>query len=354
VLLDLQAALPAAIPVARRRDLGDLDYSISHQSSISDRTRLRAAALGFTRPFSPAERRALRAVGEASRASGRAHAASRTRRSLQPGRQYAAIHLGSERGLRRCEVSEREVATVLSACDPAQRDPSCQILKTDARAHVASVSVGNSSWIVKNYRYGGWLKCAADLFRGSPARRAWLGGHGLIARGIGSAMPLAFVERRRFGVPVASAIVLEDLRGLETADDCPTGWANEREVLIAVSQLAIRLHRAGGIHGDLKASHVLLERRADRLKARLIDLEGVHFRRRLTDRARILSLAQLNASLPDHISDAERLRAFRRYTRAIPFRGAPELCLREIVALSMARRHRWTGRDCALAGGDPA
>lgn len=349
VLLDLQAALPASVAFARRRDLGHLDYSVSQQLTISDRTRLRAAALGIEGRFGPAERRALRAVGEASITSGRTHAASRTRRSLRPGRQYASIRFGLHRGLRRREVSERDVATVLAACDASRSDAGCQILKADARAQVSAVSAGNLSWIVKDYRNGGWLRRAADLFRGSPARRAWLGGHGLLARGIGSARPLAFVERRRFGVPVASTIVLEDLRGLESADDCPTDWADEREILAALSRLAIDLHRRGGIHGDLKASHVLLERAADGLNGRLIDLDGVRFRRRLSDRARIHSLAQLNASLPDHISNAERLRAFGRYAAAIPFRGDTRRCLSEIVAISLARRHRWTGSDCSLA-----
>jgi tRNA A-37 threonylcarbamoyl transferase component Bud32 len=353
VLLDLQSALPTTIAFARRRDLGDLDYSVAPRLPISDRTRLRAAALGIEGPFGPAERRALRSIGEASLASGRAHAASRTRRTLRPGRQYAPIRLGLDRGFRRREVSEREVAIALAARDAAVGDAGCQILKSDARAQVTAVSASSLSWIVKDYRAGGWLRRVADLFRGSPARRAWLGGHGLLARGIGTALPVAFVERRRFGIPVASAIVLEDLQGLETAESCATDRTDEREILTAVSRLAIGLHRRGAIHGDLKASHVLLEREANRVNGRLIDLEGVRFRRRLSDRARIHALAQLNASLPDHISDAERLRAFRRYAAAVPFRGDPQRCLREIVALSIARQHHWTGKGCALAQSRP-
>jgi tRNA A-37 threonylcarbamoyl transferase component Bud32 len=349
LLLDLQAALPTSMGFARRRDLGALDYSVSGLLTISDRTRVRAAALGFEGALGPAERRALRAVGAASLASGRAHAASRTRRSLRPGRLYAPIRIGVDRGLRRREASEPDIASALAACNPSQNDQNCEILKADARAQVFAVSTGELSWIIKRYRSGGWLRRAADLFRGSPARRAWRGGHGLMARGIGTALPVAFVERRRFGVPVASAIVMEDLRGLEVADDCPTDWAGDREILTAVSRLAIGLHRRGAIHGDLKASHVLLEREANRIHGRLIDLEGVRFRRRLSDRTRIHALAQLNASLPDHISDAERVRAFRRYAAAIPFRGDPDRCLREIVDVSMARQHRWTGNDCALA-----
>lgn len=350
VLLDLQAALRLPGSVGRRRDLGSLDYSVSPRLSIADRTRLCAAALGFDRPFGESERRALRAVGEASLAAGRAHAASRTRRSLRPGRQYASIRIGRDRGLRRREVSESEVAQLFAAA-AAEPGEQLQVLKSDARARVVRVSTAGHSRIVKEYRAAGrsWLRRGADGFRGSPARRAWLGGHGLLARGIGSALPIAFTERRRFGLPLASAIVLEDLGGGKTADACAGDFADESEVLRAIERLVVALHRRGVVHGDLKASHVLLERVGQRVVGRLIDLEGVRFRRRLSDRQRIHSLAQLNASLPDEISNAGRLQAFERYTAAVPFRAEPSACLREIVAESLRRRHRWTGGDCALA-----
>ncbi len=348
VLLDLQSALPLPFSRWRLRDLGSLDYSVSPHLSISDRTRLRAAALGIDAPFGSESRRALRAVGDASHGAARSHAASRTRRSLRPGRQYASIHLGSDRGLRRREVSEPEVAAAFAARDGSHSDESCVILKSDARARVFAVSTQNHSLVVKEYRAGGWTRRVADLFRGSPALRAWRGGHGLLARGSGAALPMAFVERRRFGIPIASAIVLEDLRALEAADECSKEYASEREVLRALARLASGMHRRGVIHGDLKASHVLLERDGERISGRLIDLEGVRFHRRLSDRQRIHALAQLNASLPDRISDEGRLRAFDCYAAAFPFRGDRNQCLREIVAVSLERHHRWTGSDCAM------
>ena len=101
-------------------------------------------------------------------------------------------------------------------------------------------------------------------------------------------------------------------------------------------------------HGDLKATHVLL--RAGALgapfEARLLDLEGVRFRRRLSDRERIEALAQLNASLPDCLAARDRQRAFRRYARSLPFTAEAGAVLDEIVRRSVARRHRWSGAGC--------
>jgi hypothetical protein len=277
-------------------------------------------------------------------------ASNRTRPSPQPNGVFAKIRCGEYRGMRLQGVAEHEIASALDTGRGVPDKNVGRVLKSDRRAQVTEVRTGCGSWIVKDYRAGGFLRRAADLFRGSPARRAWLGGHGLRARNIGAATPIAYVERRICGVPIASAIVLENLQTLNAADRCDASWADDREVLDAIVRLAIRLHRCRVTHGDLKASHVLLERSDDGIEGRLIDLEGVRFRRRLSDRARIHALAEINASLPDRIPADLRCRAFRRYAAALPFDCDTNHALRRIVAISLARRHHWTGRDCEIAG----
>ena len=349
VLLGLQAAWPSRSPRARRRDIGCLESSLSARVSTCDRIRLRCAALGFKRPFGPQQRLALRAIGRTFEAEQRAYASRKTRRSLQPGRVFARIRSGAYRGMRLRGVAENEIASALEAGRGAPDESVGRVIKSDRRAQVTEVRTRCGSWIVKDYRAGGFARRTADLFRGSPARRAWLGGHGLRARNIGAATPIAFVERRIWGVPTASAVVLEDLQELEAADRCGARWADDREVVDAIVRLAIRLHRCRVAHSDLKASHVLLERGADGIEGRLIDLEGVRFRGRLGDRARIQALAEINASLPDRIPADLRCRAFRRYAAALPFHCDANDALRRIVAISLARRHRWSGADCAIA-----
>ena len=76
-------------------------------------------------------------------------------------------------------------------------------------------------------------------------------------------------------------------------------------------------------------------------------VEAVRFARRpLSERRRILDLAQMNASIGDGLlSASERLRAFARYTRALPFRRNSD-AIEQIVRASLERRHRWKGEDC--------
>ena len=40
---------------------------------------------------------------------------------------------------------------------------------------------------------------------------------------------------------------------------------------------------------------------------------------------------------------------FARYAAALPFDRGSDAALRAVVAASLERRHRWTGRDCRLA-----
>jgi hypothetical protein len=183
--------------------------------------------------------------------------------------------------------------------------------------------------------------------RGSAGRRAWRGGHGLLVRGVGAARPLAFLERRVLGLPIASLVVLEDLRPAEPAD---AGTALPPEAVVeALGRLARALHRRGVDHGDLKASHVFVRAAPDGTEARLIDLEGVRFPRRLADARRRQALAELNASLPDRFPAEARRRAFARYAAALPFAAGRDAALRAIVDASLARRHRWSGAGCERA-----
>ena len=347
-LLDLQSARGAHSRFARQRDLGELDHALAGSLSLSDRVRLRARALGLARPFSTDARRRLRAVGRASERRARAYARSRMRRARRPGRRYARLRVGEREGLRWRRIDEASVLRALADHAHALANRSPAVLQRRTRSRVTRVEAGGVRVVLKEWRARGLLRPFADGLRGSPAARAFRGGVGLRARRIGAAVPYAFLERRRLGLPVASWLLLEDLRPAVPADAF-AGVLDAARVADALASLLARLHRAGIRHGDLKASHVYLSAGAAGLEVRLIDLEGVRFARRVPERARIRELAQLNASLPDTLPDALRCRAFERYRAAAPFRSPAHTCLRRIVEASLARAHRWSGHGCAIA-----
>jgi hypothetical protein len=163
-----------------------------------------------------------------------------------------------------------------------------------------------------------------------------------MARGVGAARPLAFVEWKQRGLVAGSVVLLEDLRRSPDALDAAV-HGDLVAVRDALARLVATLHRRHIDHGDLKSNHVFMEVQNGRLVPRLIDLEGVRFHLRLATQRRLRALAQLNASLPDSFPNQARYRAYARYVAEHPFPGGNQRALDRLVAMSLARHHLWSG-----------
>jgi len=238
VLIDLQAARRSHGETARIRDLGRLDHSLRRILSRGDRVRLRAAALGVERPLDAAGRARVRDVGRASLARARTHAASRARRSLRAGRRAQPLECDGGRGL------------VSRAFDPA-----AVIALFAAPAETVGYEVR---------RYAASLR---DLWRGSAARRAWAVAHALEASDLACVTPVAFLEWKRFGVVLRSALVV--------ADECDAGAAIADSDLRA--ELLARLDEAGFATRWLDRRGIDVCVRAGRTFARVLALERLRF-----------------------------------------------------------------------------
>jgi len=187
----------------------------------------------------------------------------------------------------------------------------------------------------------------AELFRLGPfvvkrfaragdARRAWVGGNGLEARGIDTGRALAWS---------GAELVMED--GGATVSDWIDGGefarAGEREraeLARALGALVGRLHRRGVYHADLKANNVLWRPGAP---ARLLDYGNVRFGARVPRRRRVKNLAQLNAALPDLVPAALREAALATYLDESGCADDPAQLRADVIAASVSRRHRWSG-----------
>lgn len=343
VLLDWQHARRTRRPRVQREDLAQLEHALAAHTSRGLRMRLRRMALG---PAATPD--AVRDVGRAADARARSHARSRTAHACRPGRVARRAEAHGAHGLALQGVDPAALAALLTAHATAVRANDTALLESSTRAHVSAGRLGDRAVIIKQTPWRGVARALADALRGSAATRGWRGGHGLRARRIGAAEPIAALTRRRFGVPVAAWLVLEDLRPAPTAVAAlESGTPPASVVLDAVARSVRALHRARVDHGDLKGTHVFLREDAGRWTPHLIDLEGVRFPRRLSDARRLRALAQLNASLPDALSAQLRREAFARYAAALPFADGSRAALDRVVRASLARRHRWSGADCS-------
>ena len=272
----------------------------------------------------------------------------------------ARVLLGALHGERAPHFSEAAIEEAIDAHTQYLAAGGTQVLKHDDRSRVTAANAGGLPVVVKEVAKGGMRRRLADALRGSAARRGWRAARAISALGIGVAEPLAFVEERRWGLPVRSWLIARDLRPAVPAPDLAArSPADASAVLHALCDLAIALHRGSVAHGDLRAQHVYVSTgtgtasaatgTAPRVATWLIDLESARVRRHLSDAARIEALAQLNASLADDLAaNDDRRRAFDRYTTALPFQsaGGNEAALTQVVQKSRARSHLWQGKDC--------
>lgn len=330
MLIDLQNARHSASRDARLRDLASLLFSLRGRIGARERAVLERAALGGEAEKS---RNRLEAW---LRERARDHGAGRTRRAMRPGRRFAKWQRASGSGLRQRSVS----ADALERWLAAHRDGTGSSLpiKREGRVSITRVEDEGGAVVIKETGAGP-ARALADLFRGSPGRRAWRAGHGLLARDVAAAEPLAFADRRTLGLPVASVVVLAAIDGPDGVGAC-----GDPAALDAQLDLVARLHERAIDHGDLKATNWI--HRASDGRAVLVDLEGVRFRRTLPDAKRIEGIAQWNASIPDEVRPETRRRLFDDYAERVPFSGDPTTARREIVRRSLARGHRWTGKGC--------
>lgn len=292
VLIDLhRARFPPLVPGwMRRRELGYFAFSLGEPLPDS---------LSHVRFW-----RDLRA---------QRHWRSRTRRPVRESSGFTRFELGGEPGFRRREADP-------AALERALRDlASAEPIKRDARTAL--------------YRSDGWvLKRHA---RDRDARDAWIGSHGLEARGIATGRALAWSGRW---------LVMEDA-GPTLIDWVESAFAAapeaERAALARdLAELLARLHARGIYHPDLKANNIAWRPGAP---PRLLDTGRVRFGRRVSARRRAKNLAQLNAALPDVVPAALRDAALRDYLRLTGYRGDAAALRARVVRASLRRRHRWTG-----------
>jgi len=292
IFLDLQRArfLPWVPGVLRRRELGFFAYSL--------------------REPLPAELVSVRAWRDRR---ARSHWRSRTRRCLRESGGFTAFEHAGERGFRRRDADASELEAELGALRGM----------TPFKTSRGGELYRGGSWVLKRFA------SAAD------ARRAWVGGNGLEARGIATCTPLAWAGRWLVmadgGATLSDWVDRDFARSTEFERD---------ELARALGGLLARLHRRGVYHADLKANNVVWHPGEE---PRLLDYGRVHFAARVSRRRRVKNLAQLNAALPDLVPARPRELALATYLAESGIGDEPAALRRDVIAESVRRGHRWHG-----------
>lgn len=228
------------------------------------------------------------------------------------------------------------------------------IIKTSPKIGITRIPVSHESIksvYIKEYRYPSAIKRCLYSFCSSPARRAWLAAHGLIALHFLTPKPIALFEEKTFARIKKSFVIMEDISHCLTCNKYVSeNFSNPYDKIAAmvkkrfISSLAMsfrRLHDSGVYHGDLKANNIMVMELPDTWDFFYLDLDRVSFHKKITKKRLIKNLSQLNASIPNYIGNRDRLRFYRTYTSSKNLNAESKHIVKEIIKMSIQRKHVW-------------
>ncbi len=279
---------------------------------------------------------------------------SRTRKCLKTNNVFKASTYANYTVNMRNEWDIDTLVALINKHTLSFREYSSNIIKTSPKIGITCVPVtdGNmKSVCIKEHKYPSALKGFSYFFRNSPARRAWIAAHGLIALNFRTPKPIALVEEKRAGILKKSFILMEGLSAClpcnkyvsERFSSPPDKITclKKRRFVVCLAKSFKQLHNFGIYHGDLKANNIMVRESQDRWDFFYLDLDRVCFNNTLTRKKRITGLSQLNASIPNCITYADRLRFYQAYADVKKLNEENKRMLQAIIRLSIQREHVW-------------
>ena len=224
--------------------------------------------------------------------------------------------------------------------------------------------------VVKQYRVGCFGCLLKNLFRGSAGRKAWVAGNGLRVYGLNTPLPLALLEKKRFGVTTGSYLIMEEVKdSLEMdrymlknfsnrleANQCKEeshftatplsppsqGWdlkklsreSKKRELISGLAKTLSDMHNHNIFHHDLKTCNIMVKENDKSFDFTFLDFDKVSFNEELTVRKRVKNLTQINLSTPRLFTLTDRLRFLKEYLDQCDITNEKKNILREVITLS--------------------
>ncbi len=238
----------------------------------------------------------------------------------------------SRKGLRRIYLCDDiPVETLRSAMGTPG-----QLLKRSKKSTVRRVN----GWVLKS-THG----AAKHTLHRSRYRRHWVAAHHLQRHGVRVARPIAFVEKRLFGIILENTMVTEYLDGYRNVEVFMAALARHGAgrdtVAIFLRGLADAVNRltgCGACHADLSGKNIFTR---DGTSFVFIDLDAVELGREYTRALRLKNHIQLYDSFCDILSDTMLVPFIQRM---IPEGSDPRVWLPEVRRGQTERRKRLEAR----------
>ncbi len=232
----------------------------------------------------------------------------------------------------------KELTPVLENPDAflANRELQFKNTRTVTVSRIPPLAPGLPGLVMRRLNYGQPIHRLRDWLRPTRARRAFVIGLRLEKTGVNTPRPVAAAEARRLQWPLRAYLITEEVPGAQTLARFLTSRVPPpRSVVHELAALIAGLHERGFSHRDLKATNVLLDRAEH---PHLIDLDGIRFCGRISNRRAAEDLTRLASGLLD-VSSWQRLASWRfllHYCEARASRINPRHLASMIAAASRA------------------
>ncbi len=328
----------------RARDLAQLRNSLSAARAVQLRflrRYLRHAGLPAASLRQAAQRIDRTAVSMWS-----THLRSRTKRCLKQSSEFSIGTRGAYTMYRNRTYPEPLIEALLHRYQQSGRDNRITLKQTEKETvSVLSMEQNGKSCaaVIKEARFASVLSRLRNTLFASRARRHWIGSRALRVRGIPTPDALALLEYRR-GMLLRRTILitryvdrsheLNDYVLLRYNHSLSDAEKEHKIRFIATLAGVIRdMHDKGVYHADLKSNNILVCEEADAWRLQVVDLDRLRCGRRLSFEERANNLAQINASVADCITPADRILFFHRYSQGTTCAKEGKRYFRRIVEI---------------------
>jgi len=165
---------------------------------------------------------------------------------------------------------------LLAGLETRLRDPDVRMLKNGNTCTVLALPLDGREVVVKRYNIKNFWHGLGRAWRPSRAAASWANAHRLQILGIATAQPLALLERRWGWLRRQAYFIAEHVDApdaLAFFADASVAAERKQQAAQAIAQLLHKLWRVGLVHGDMKASNVLIGADDQPL---LLDLDALH------------------------------------------------------------------------------
>lgn len=266
---------------------------------------------------------------------------SRTKRCLKESAEFSVRREAGWMIYHRKEFPVERLNRAIEKHASIVRETPTLLAKQSPEVLVSFSGAGEDRVCVKQFRHSRFLDSFKDWFRTSKARKAWISGNGLRARGIASLKTMALVEKKAGRDRKESFLIMEALEhGQEMDRFILGGWrevGEKRAFLRAFAGWLSDLHSRSLYHRDMKTCNLFVSRKGKDWVFFLLDLEDVLLEARVDERKLFVNLLQLNTSVPRTLSRTDRLRFYREYQRRRPAIKEEKVFLRRLIEKSRER-----------------